>query len=158
MTQMNHYLAKIINYGAKIRHWTYAFLFFCTRNQGQDRHAVRRLNQLQRQCRSKVGPSRDKKSLLTLPWQQNLLMTTNPKFTQKENSRCFKKENENFCVVFTYSMKRAREIRKFHIAVIQGWLKSLMYEQSCCLANINLRIFLPFLLPSPWSYLSSPEL
>ena len=28
-----------------------------------------------------------------------------------------KKENENICVVFTYSMKRAREIRKFHVAV-----------------------------------------
>ena len=29
------------------------------------------------------------------------------------------KENENFCVVFTYSMKGAREIRKFHVEVVQ---------------------------------------
>ena len=26
------------------------------------------------------------------------------------------KEKENFCVVFTYSINRAREIRKFHVA------------------------------------------
>ena len=29
------------------------------------------------------------------------------------------KEKETFCVVFTYSVKRAREIRKFHVAVVQ---------------------------------------
>ena len=68
-------------------------------------------------------------------------MITNGKFTQKENSHCFKKENEIFCVVFTYSMKGARKIRKFHIAVMQRWVKSLMYVQSCCFVNINLRIF-----------------
>ena len=114
-------------------------------------YAVSR-NQWQRQCRSKVGPNRDyKKSLLTLPWQQNIWMITNGKFTQKENSHCFKKENEIFCVVFTYPMKGARGIRKFHIAVMQRWVKCLMYVQSCCFVNINLRIFLPFLLPSPWS-------
>ena len=32
------------------------------------------------------------------------------------------KENETFCVVFTYSVKPAREIRKFHVAVVQRWL------------------------------------
>ena len=31
------------------------------------------------------------------------------------------KENETFCVVFTYSVKPAREIRKFHVAVVQRW-------------------------------------
>ena len=29
------------------------------------------------------------------------------------------KEKETFCVVFTYSAKRACEIRKFHVAVVQ---------------------------------------
>ena len=29
------------------------------------------------------------------------------------------KEKETFCVVFTYSVKRAREIRKFRVAVVQ---------------------------------------
>ena len=29
------------------------------------------------------------------------------------------KEKENFCVVLTYSIKRASEIRKFHVAVVQ---------------------------------------
>ena len=29
------------------------------------------------------------------------------------------KEKENLCVVLTYSMKRASENRKFHVAVVQ---------------------------------------
>ena len=29
------------------------------------------------------------------------------------------KEKENICVLFTYSMKGAREIRKFHVVVVQ---------------------------------------
>ena len=41
------------------------------------------------------------------------------------------KEKENFCVVLTYSIKRARETRKFHDVVVQQWLrnvqKSVMY-------------------------------
>ena len=31
----------------------------------------------------------------------------------------FEKEKETCCVVFIYSVKRAREIRKFHVAVVQ---------------------------------------
>ena len=45
------------------------------------------------------------------------------------------KEKETFCVVLTYSIKRAREIRKFHVAVVQQRLrnvqKSVMHVQSC---------------------------
>ena len=41
------------------------------------------------------------------------------------------KEKETFCDVFTHSVKRAREIRKFHVAVVQRWLnneeKSVMH-------------------------------
>ena len=38
------------------------------------------------------------------------------------------KEKETFCVVFTYSVKRAREVRKFRVAVVQRWLK--MYKKA----------------------------
>ena len=63
------------------------------------------------------------------------------------------KEKETFCVVFTYSIKRAREVRKFRVAVVQRWLKmykkSVMHVQSCCFTNINLFLFfLPLSLPS----------
>ena len=34
------------------------------------------------------------------------------------------KEKETFCVVFTCSAKRAREIRKFHVAVVQRRLRN----------------------------------
>ena len=30
------------------------------------------------------------------------------------------KEKQNFCVVLTYSIRRAREIRKFHVAVLRA--------------------------------------
>ena len=49
----------------------------------------------------------------------------------------FKKESDNLCVVFTYSIKRAREIRKFHVVVVQRRLRnvqnSVMQVQSYCL-------------------------
>ena len=62
------------------------------------------------------------------------------------------KEKEPFCTVFTYSVKRASEIRKFHVAIVQRLLKnvqkSVMHLQTCCFTNINLLLFLPFSLPS----------
>ena len=65
----------------------------------------------------------------------------------------FRKDKETFCFVFTYSVKRAHEISKFHVAVVQRWLKnvqkSVMHVQSCCFTFINLLFFLPFSLPSP---------
>ena len=48
-------------------------------------------------------------------------------------------ERDNFCVVFTYSIKRARKIslRKFHVVVVQRRQRnvqnSVMHVQSCCL-------------------------
>ena len=51
------------------------------------------------------------------------------------------KETENVCFVLTYLIKRASEIRKFHVAVVQQRLrnvqKSLMHVQSCSFANLN---------------------
>ena len=56
-----------------------------------------------------------------------------------------RKRKETFRLVFTYSVKRAREIRKFHVAVLQRRLKnvqkSVMHVQSCCFTNVNLLLF-----------------
>ena len=47
------------------------------------------------------------------------------------------KEKQNFSVVLTYSIKRARGIRKFHVSVVQQSLrnvqKSVMDVQRCFL-------------------------
>ena len=71
-----------------------------------------------------------------------------------------KKEKENSCAVFTNSIKRAREIRKFHVVVVQrrqrNVQKSMMHVQSCCFAHINLLFFLPFSLPLPSLLLKLP--
>ena len=49
------------------------------------------------------------------------------------------------CVLFTYSLKWALEIRKFHVAIVQRRLrnvqKSVMHVQICCFANTNLFFF-----------------
>ena len=54
-------------------------------------------------------------------------------------------EKETFCVVLTYSIKWAREIRKCHVTVMQQQLrnaqKSMMHMQSCFFANVNLLFF-----------------
>ena len=90
-------------------------------------------------------------------------MTTNRKYHLKVNSHCFKLhrcyccqimrlnpkgpylclEKERFCVVVTYSIKRAREIRKFHVivAVVQRRQRNKALAQSCCVVNINLLLF-----------------
>ena len=64
-------------------------------------------------------------------------------------------EKENFCIMFIYSIKRAREIGHFHVAVVQRRLrnvqKTVMHVQNCCFADINLLLFSLFSLPSPSS-------
>ena len=66
-------------------------------------------------------------------------------FNPKGPYLSLEKETETFCIVFTYSVKRAREIRKFHVAVGQRRLrnvqKSVMHGQSCCFAHLNLSFF-----------------
>ena len=53
------------------------------------------------------------------------------------------KEKENF--MLTYFVKRVRNIRKCHVAVMQRRLrtykKNVMHVQSCCFADINLLLF-----------------
>ena len=39
----------------------------------------------------------------------------------------FEKEKENFCVVFTYFIKREHETRKFHVAVVQQRLRACLH-------------------------------
>ena len=73
----------------------------------------------------------------------------------KEPCLSLEKGKETFCVVFNYSAKRAHEIRKFYVAVVQRWLtnvhKGVMHLQSVVvlLIIIVLLLFLPFSLPSP---------
>ena len=45
-------------------------------------------------------------------------------FNPKGSYLSLEKEKETFCVVFTYSIKRSREIRKFHVAVVQRRLRN----------------------------------
>ena len=111
---------------------------------------------------------------VTLPWQQNFWMTTNRKSTSKVISHCFKlhrssisfnlsnvgeifwiesertvsefrKRKETILCCVHLGRKEAREIRKFHVAVVQRWLsnvqKSVMHVQSCCFTNIHLLLF-----------------
>ena len=65
------------------------------------------------------------------------------------------KENQNFCFVLTNSIKCAREIRKFHVAVVQQWIrnvqKSVMHVQRCFFARLNQLFFC--CSPSPWQKL-----
>ena len=57
----------------------------------------------------------------------------------------FWKRKRKFLCVLTYPIKRARQIRKFHVAVVQRRLrniqKSVMHVQSCYFANVNLLLF-----------------
>ena len=57
------------------------------------------------------------------------------KFSEVESETTvsnLEKERENFRVV--YSIKRAREIRKFHVAVLQQWLRNVQksVQKSTC--------------------------
>ena len=70
------------------------------------------------------------------------------------------KEQEPFCTVFTFSVKWASEVRKFHVAIVQRLLKnvqkSVMQVQTFCFTDINLLLSLPFPLPSPSLLLKLP--
>ena len=49
----------------------------------------------------------------------------------------FRKRNlKNFCVVFTYSIKRTCEIRKFHVAVVQRRLRNVQKS----VINVQLKV------------------
>ena len=98
--------------------------------------------------------------------QCHLICQMLAKFSGVESQRpnlSLKKEGKNFSVVFTYSVKQAREIRKFHVAVVQRGLKNVqkrvMHVQSCNFANVNLLLFaVLFAVASPSSLLMFPML
>ena len=80
-------------------------------------------------------------------------------FNPKGGYLSLEKGKETFCVVFTYSVKRAREIRSFHVPVVQGRLRNVQNKcddvQNCCFTNLNLSgFFLPFSLLSSSSLLN----
>ena len=76
-------------------------------------------------------------------------------FNPKGSYLSLEKEKDNFCVVFTYSIKRACEIRKFHVAVVQCRKRNvqngMMLLQSCRFVNKNR------LLPSRSPYRCRPR-
>ena len=110
---------------------------------------------------------------VSLPWWQNFWMKTNRKsefalfqtstilfkfiwfvkwwrnflgLNPKGPYLSLEKEKENSCFVLVYLIKQMREIRKFHVAVVQRRLrrtkiKSVMHAHSCCFADINLLLF-----------------
>ena len=68
-----------------------------------------------------------------------------PELNPKGPYLSLEKEKGNFCLVLTYSIKRACEIRKFHVADVQQRLinvqKSVMHVQSFSSAKLNLLLF-----------------
>ena len=58
----------------------------------------------------------------------------------------YEKGKEHFHVVFTKSLKRAREISTFHVAVVQRNVQKGVMSCCCCcfFANINLLLFAIF--------------
>ena len=54
-------------------------------------------------------------------------------------------EKDNFCVVFTYPIKQACEIWKFHVTGVKQRQRnvqnSMMHVQICCFVNKNLLLF-----------------
>ena len=57
------------------------------------------------------------------------LFQTSFEFNPKGPYLSLNKEKETFCVVFTYSIKRAHEIRKFHAAVVQRRLRNVQKKR-----------------------------
>ena len=61
------------------------------------------------------------------------------KFSRVESERTvFKLRKKKHSAVFTYFIKRARKIRKFHVVFVRRRLrniqKGVMHVQSCCFA------------------------
>ena len=64
----------------------------------------------------------------------------------------FTKKKRKFLCCVHYSIKWAREIRRFQVTVVQRRLRNVqnkrrMQVQTCCLTNLNLLLFCVFLAP-----------
>ena len=84
-------------------------------------------------------------------------------FNPKGQYVSLEKEKQNFCVVLTYSIRWAREIRQFHVAIVQqrqrNILKSVMHVERCFFANLNLLCFFLFAVPvAKTPYCCHPEI
>ena len=83
-----------------------------------------------------------------------LILRMLPKFFWSWNLKdCIKvQEKKKKVVVFCSPSSTKREIRQFHVVVVQrqqrNVQKSVIHVQSCCFACLNLLLFLPFSLPS----------
>ena len=64
------------------------------------------------------------------------------------------KESDNFCDVFTYSIKQAREIRKFHVVVMQRWQRKVQVAWCTCKVVVCYEniLFFAVLLAFAWSF------
>ena len=80
---------------------------------------------------------------------------------ERTSSKFRKKEKENpFFVLFTQCIKRAREVRKFHVSVLQGRLRNAQKKRDAraklLFCHSKPIVFLPFSLLSPSSLLKLP--
>ena len=79
-------------------------------------------------------------------------------FNPKGPYLSLEKEKKNFCVVFTYSVRRARDIGKFHVAVVQRRLRNVRKKRDrrakLSFCYLNQRVFLPLSLLSLSSLLN----
>ena len=80
--------------------------------------------------------------------------------SERTVSKFRKRKRKILCCVHQLH-KAAREIRKFHVAIVQRRLrnvqKSVMHVEISCFANINL-FFLPFYCRAKASYCCDPEI
>ena len=122
-----------------------------------------------------IYPSEKKKKIIgtssILVWGKSRVLPTDPLFTPKTSLKKWirfatnfidliqfyliwqmfanfsqvESGKDNFSVVFTYSIKRAYGIRKFHVAVVQRRQRnaqnSALHVQSCCFVNKNPLLF-----------------
>ena len=73
------------------------------------------------------GESRTVSNFIDLT-QFHLVCQMLGKFSGAESERSvskFRKRKENFCFVFTQSIRQAREIRMFHVAIVQRRLRNV---------------------------------
>ena len=76
-------------------------------------------------------------------------------FNQKGPYLSLEKEKQTFCVVLTHSINWGHEIRKFHVAVVQQWLRNVQKRRDAraklffCQSKPIVFCCLPLLLPLP---------
>ena len=72
------------------------------------------------------------------------MLATFAGFNPKVAYPSLEKEKETFCVVVTYSVKRASEIRKFHVTVVQRQLRNVPKSVAVLLISKPIGFFFAF--------------